>query len=333
MSDYLVRLARRAGGVGMRPQPARPAWHHGPAGIEVEIVEAGMSASSAATPEASAPPVAFAEPANPVSLVRPADPGPSGIPTTVIPVVAGGPHVTPAAAGVAPAGPLPVASVAAPVVQRSPDAAVPPVPAAVPSGSPGGPAMPGDVAAGPAPALGEAGTPPPYPGAEVVPSLVPVAGPPRPAIAGETGAGSLAEVAVAPEPGSPLAGSPDVDVWNAGAEPVTVVPGVTGAASAPLGTDAPVTADQDPATGPEMTVELVSPAPGRQPGMRGTAPSASMPERVIQVTIGALEIHAAPPPVAAPGASAPAPAPAPTAAPEGGFAEFTSLRTYARAGW
>jgi 2-oxoglutarate dehydrogenase E2 component (dihydrolipoamide succinyltransferase) len=82
-----------------------------------------------------------------------------------------------------------------------------------------------------------------------------------------------------------------------------------------------------------MTVEIVSPAPDVPPGRAGAGaprPGAA-PERVIRVTIGALEIHAAP--ATPPPAAAPVPVAAPAEPAEGGFAEFASLRTYARTGW
>jgi hypothetical protein len=66
--------------------------------------------------------------------------------------------------------------------------------------------------------------------------------------------------------------------------------------------------------------------------VRPAAPPASVPpseERIVQVRIGAIEIHAPPPPVATP----PAPAPMQRSAPRAGFDEFARLRSYAPWEW
>jgi len=75
---------------------------------------------------------------------------------------------------------------------------------------------------------------------------------------------------------------------------------------------------------PQFSLGAVPPAP--------TAAKASPPseERVVQVRIGAIEIHAPMPPPAPP---APAAVPLPRAVPRGGFDDFARLRSYAPWEW
>jgi len=73
---------------------------------------------------------------------------------------------------------------------------------------------------------------------------------------------------------------------------------------------------------------LVSPPAPSRPA---TGPTDSVPERVVHVRIGAIEIHAAPSAGEPP--SSPIPAPAPAAVPADGFDDFAGLRNYASWGW
>lgn len=312
MSDFLTNLAHRGAGLG--PIAARPAHVEGvmtgSAGPESGDEAARGTAEPASPAESGG---ASGEPAHRRIAVRaqePSDPPHSSHHAASA--------ATPPTVSTEPV--LPLAPDSGSAVRRSPTEAVQAPHRTVAPGNPP-PVAPrwGPTAAIPtAPA---AATAMPAP---IVP--VPAAAPLTERGAGKEPRTAARNVLPVPPPGpSPLPPSADaryarVDVHR---DPQELSQSPDGG-HRDDGTLAPPALPPPPAV-TEPAVSAVPPAPA--PAARSAAP----PERVVQVRIGTIEIHGAPPPEAAgPAPAAPEqPGDRPTASPSAGFDEFAGLRSYA----